>query len=121
MGRRNPGLRFMPGKFVFPGGSIDPQDRRMPAFGALADRVEAALAARVVGASRGRALAMAAIREAYEETGLLLGTREHGAPEGVADGPWAAFRDHGVLPALEEMHFIARALTPPRRSSHVCR
>lgn len=115
MGRRNPSLRFMPGKFVFPGGSIDPQDRRMPAFGTLADRVEAALAARVVGPSRGRALAMAAIREAYEETGLLLGTRAHGPPEGVVDGPWAAFRDHGVLPALEEMHFIARAITPPRR------
>lgn len=117
MGRRNPVLRFMPGKFVFPGGSIDPGDRRMPAFGVLADRVEAALAARVPRPSpmRGRALAMAAIREAYEEAGLLLGTREHGPPAGRPHGSWAAFREGGVLPALGDMHFVARAITPPGR------
>ena len=30
MGKRHHGLKFMAGKFVFPGGRIEPDDRRMP-------------------------------------------------------------------------------------------
>lgn len=117
MGRRNQRLAFMPGKFVFPGGRIERWDRHMPVSGALSSRAEAALSAQVVRPPHhlGRALALAAIRETYEETGLLLGTRDYGAPEDVPDGPWAAFRDEGVLPDLEAMHLIARAITPPSR------
>ena len=117
MGRRHPGHAFMPGKFVFPGGRIDAGDRRMVAVGALHPRTEAALNARVRRHSveRGRALALAAIRETFEETGLLLGTKEYGGPERVPDGPWSAFRKHGVLPDLEAVHFVARAITPPGR------
>lgn len=116
MGRRHAGHAFMPGKFVFPGGRIDRGDRTMPATGALDPRVEAALAARVVrpSARRGRALALAAIRETYEETGLLLGARQ-AAPAPVPDGSWAAFRDYGVTPDLSALRFIGRAITPPGR------
>lgn len=117
MGRRHPGHKFMPGKFVFPGGRIEADDRRMTVAGALHPRVEGRLMARVQRPSlqRARALALAAIRETYEETGLLLGTREHGAPGVPAPGPWAAFAEAGVFPDLEALHFVARAITPPRR------
>jgi 8-oxo-dGTP pyrophosphatase MutT (NUDIX family) len=117
MGRRHPGHVFMPGMFVFPGGRIEAGDRRMVAAGALPTRAEAALNARVSRASaeRGRALALAAIRETFEETGLLLGTRDYGPPEHVPEGPWSAFREHGVLPDLEALHLVARAITPPGR------
>jgi 8-oxo-dGTP pyrophosphatase MutT (NUDIX family) len=117
MGRRHPGHAFMPGKFVFPGGRIEPGDRRMVAAGILHPRAEIALNARVARASaqRGRALALAAIRETFEETGLLLGTAAYGPPDGVPDGPWGAFREHGVFPDLEAMHVVARAITPPNR------
>jgi 8-oxo-dGTP pyrophosphatase MutT (NUDIX family) len=117
MGRRHPGHKFMPGKFVFPGGRIEADDRRMTVSGALHPRAEACLMARVQRPSlqRARALALAAIRETYEETGLMLGTREHGAPEAPAAGPWAAFAEAGVFPDLEALHFVARAITPPRR------
>ncbi len=117
MGRRNPGLAFMPGKFVFPGGRIEPGDRHMPVTGALSTRDEAALSAQVVRPPHrlGRALALAAIRETYEETGLLLGTRDYGPPEEVPAGTWEAFREAGVLPDLEAVHFVARAITPPKR------
>ena len=116
MGRRNPALAFMPGKFVFPGGRIEPGDRSMPVAGALPDYAEAALARRVVRAPHhlGRSLALAAIRETYEETGLLIGTVAHGPPETVPSG-WEAFRARGVMPDLEALHLIARAITPPRR------
>lgn len=117
MGRRHAGHKFMPDKFVFPGGRLELGDRRMPAYGVLHPRAEAALAARVTRPPRhiGRVLALAAIRETFEETGLLVGSREHGAPDGVPEGPWAAFRDHGVFPDLEALHLVARAITPPRR------
>jgi 8-oxo-dGTP pyrophosphatase MutT (NUDIX family) len=116
MGRRHQGHTFMPGKFVFPGGSIDLGDRTMPTVGALHPRIEAALAARVVRASarRRRALALAAIRETYEETGVLLGVRQS-PPGRVPDGSWTVFRDHGVIPDLSALHFMARAITPPGR------
>ena len=47
MGRRHAQHRFMPGKFVFPGGRVEPEDRRMAAAGALDPHVEEKLNARV--------------------------------------------------------------------------
>ncbi|MBV9906848.1 MAG: NUDIX hydrolase, partial [Hyphomicrobiales bacterium] len=47
MGKRHPGHKFMPGKFVFPGGRVEPEDRRMAATGALDAHVEEKLNARV--------------------------------------------------------------------------
>ncbi|GJD33428.1 8-oxo-dGTP pyrophosphatase MutT (NUDIX family) [Methylobacterium aerolatum] len=116
MGRRSPRLAFMPGKFVFPGGRIELGDRAMPVANALPDYAEAALARRLSRPPHhlGRALALAAIRETYEETGLLLGTAEYGPPETVPAG-WEAFHRHGVLPDLEALHLVARAITPPKR------
>ena len=117
MGKRHAGHTFMPGKFVFPGGRIEPADRRMVATGALHPVVEERLLARVQRPSlqRARALAMAAIRETFEETGLLLGKGGYGIPEGAPLGPWADFAMHEVYPDLEALHFVARAITPPRR------
>ena len=117
MGRRHPGHTFMPGKFVFPGGRIDLGDRSMPAAGALHPRVEAALAARVGRASarRGRALALAAIRETYRGDRPAARRPEQAAPGRVPDGSWTVFRDRGVTPDLGALHFVARAITPPGR------
>ncbi len=117
MGRRNPGLAFMPGKFVFPGGRIEPGDRRMPVAGALPERSESALQAMIAKPPLhlGRALALAALRETYEETGLLVGTTDYGPPEQAPEGSWRAFQAHGVMPDLEALHLVARAITPPGR------
>jgi 8-oxo-dGTP pyrophosphatase MutT (NUDIX family) len=117
MGRRHPGHKFMPGKFVFPGGRIELGDRSMPVAGALHPRAEQALMARVTrpSAQRSRALALAAIRETFEETGFLLGTKEYGPPEDIPEGPWSVFRERGVFPDLEALQVVARAITPPRR------
>ncbi|MBV9078375.1 MAG: NUDIX domain-containing protein [Methylobacteriaceae bacterium] len=117
MGKRHPGHKFMPGKFVFPGGRIEPDDRRMPSADELAEPVSRALSARLVAAAagRGRALALTAIRETYEETGLALGTRVEAMPKGPGERAWKPFFELGVLPALAAMHFVGRAITPPRR------
>jgi 8-oxo-dGTP pyrophosphatase MutT (NUDIX family) len=117
MGRRNGAAKFMPGKFVFPGGRIEPGDRRMAVADNLEPAVLARLMQRVRGASetRARALALAAIRETFEETGLLLGNRTGDKPDRFPAGSWLAYCAHGVLPSLAPLHLIARAITPPRR------
>ncbi len=118
MGKRHARLTFMPGKFVFPGGRLERADHSMSVAGALPGHVETRLMARDSRASavRARAMALAAIRETYEETGLMIGTSEHGAPQSAPAGVWSEFAAHGVFPSLEGFHFIARAITPPRMS-----
>jgi len=116
MGRRHAGHKFMPDKFVFPGGRVEARDRYVPVAGQLDPQVEARLMQRLRRPSRIRArvLAVAAIREAFEETGLLLGTKVASAPK-FPDGCWSAFAEAGVQPSLDELHFVARAITPPGR------
>jgi 8-oxo-dGTP pyrophosphatase MutT (NUDIX family) len=116
LGRRHAGLKFMAGKFVFPGGRVEAADKLMPAATSLDEHAQERLMRRVIRPSpdKARALALAAIRETYEETGLLLGKRVDPMPP-VPDGPWDAFAKAGVLPDLAALHFIVRAITPPRR------
>jgi 8-oxo-dGTP pyrophosphatase MutT (NUDIX family) len=117
MGKRHHGHVFLPSKFVFPGGSVDPADRKMTAGAPLDPRAERKLMLhmRRPSAAKARALALAAIRETFEETGLFLGERRDSAPK-APPGPWAAFAEANIHPDLSTVHFIARAITPPRRS-----
>jgi 8-oxo-dGTP pyrophosphatase MutT (NUDIX family) len=117
MGRRHDGHKFMPGKFVFPGGAVEPGDRRMNVAGPLDAEVEAKLLTRTPRASPGyaRALALAAIRETFEETGLALGLTDRGAPANPPPGAWTRFAATGVFPTLDGLDFLARAITPPGR------
>ena len=117
MGKRHAGHKFMPGKFVFPGGRVDPTDRRMAATGALAQICEDRLMKRAIRSSsaKARALALAAIRETFEETGLLFGSSDLGTPENAPPGSWTDFASHGIFPDLSAVTFVARAITPPRR------
>lgn len=112
MGRRADSHVFMASKWVFPGGRIDPSDFRASFTGDLntdtARRLEMELPPR-----RARALALTAIRETFEETGLIVGQR---APEASVVGPWREYRQAGALPDLSCLNYIARAITPPGRS-----
>lgn len=120
LGRRHHGHQFMPGKFVFPGGRVEPSDRRMSAATPLDPRVAARLMVEVRHPSEGksRGFALAAIREVFEETGLILGTlgaASAGGPNHPPAAEWAKFAASGVAPDLAAVHFIARAITPPGR------
>ncbi|WP_297799495.1 NUDIX domain-containing protein [uncultured Brevundimonas sp.] len=112
MGRRADSHVFMANKWVFPGGRIDPSDFRAGYTGDLnsetARRLEKELPAR-----RARALALTAIRETFEETGLILG---RSAPVASVVGPWREYRQAGALPDLSCLTYIARAITPPGRT-----
>ncbi len=117
LGKRHGGHKFMPGKYVFPGGRVEPCDRMMNVAGALDALVEARLIKRrpAAGQTFARALALAAIRETFEETGLALGTQAFGPPEKAPLGAWSDYAGTGCMPDLQDLHFIARAITPPSR------
>lgn len=114
LGKRSERHAFLPGKFVFPGGRIDRADFAAPMVNPPHPQVEKRLMRGMQRptAARARALAAAAIREAFEETGLLLGKRQ---PNVTANGPWRAFAEAGVAPDFSCLHYVARAITPPGR------
>jgi 8-oxo-dGTP pyrophosphatase MutT (NUDIX family) len=116
LGKRHPSLKFMPGKFVFPGGRLERGDRAMVVAGPLDSRDEARLLKTRINAGPDfpRALALAAIRECFEETGLALGVRDYGGPV-RAPACWRIYGAQDLLPDLQNLHFVARAITPPLR------
>jgi len=113
MGKRAAGHKFMPNKFVFPGGKVDPGDGRLrpphDLHPAVLERLE-----RGCSTTRARALAMAAIRETYEETGLVLGEPDTATLE-TKSPHWQDFLQYGANPRLDTLHLVARAITPPYR------
>ncbi|HEY4343722.1 MAG TPA: NUDIX hydrolase [Parvibaculum sp.] len=118
MGQRHADHKFMPNKFVFPGGRVDPADSRVRPVEELRSDVAKLLLARMRGTpseNRARALAMAAIRETFEETGLAVG-RLIDTPQRSKHKDWGAYFSIGVSPALGALDFVARAITPPYRT-----
>jgi len=99
----------MPNKFVFPGGAVDAEDNVIPLAKPLVQSCHARLLEDNSGPSP-ETLAVAAIRELWEETGLILG-----APEAWRDAPedWSGFAQEGFRPSAEGMYFFFRAITPP--------
>jgi 8-oxo-dGTP pyrophosphatase MutT (NUDIX family) len=113
MGQRGKGAAFMPSKFVFPGGALDREDRDVPAATPLPEATARRLRLRA-DAALAEPLAMAAIRELWEETGLAL-AHPSGARPGALTPDWGSFFDAGHHPAADALEFIFRAITPPGR------
>jgi len=117
MGRRRPDQVFLPDTFVFPGGRVEAADRILARIHALKHRDALHLKIAMRGRAsdlRAAALALAAIRETFEETGLIVGEPGHRDGTGQAGG-WAEFFAHGYRPRLDGLAFFARAVTPPGR------
>jgi 8-oxo-dGTP pyrophosphatase MutT (NUDIX family) len=108
--RRTQDAAFAGGMYVFPGGKLDPVD-----------------------GEGDEAYAIAAIRECYEEAGVLLAANDAGQMvadghpalahrQGVYDGDIdlrALCRDHGLTPAIDDLVWVSHWITPigesPRR------
>ena len=119
MGRRHERHKFMPGLFVFPGGRVDPGDGSIPAAGELDPRIEERIVANLRAKPtkrRARALALAGVRETYEEAGLFLGVEDRERLLGSPHPDWQAFDAHGIVPDLSQLSLVARAITPPGRN-----
>jgi 8-oxo-dGTP pyrophosphatase MutT (NUDIX family) len=116
MGQRGEAARFMPSKFVFPGGAVDPGDRALAPAAPPPEACARRLAHRAEP-GLGRALALAAIRETFEESGLALGAPDPAAAARAAWAPegWRRFLGLGLAPAADRLRFVFRAITPPSR------
>lgn len=116
MGKRHHGHKFMPGKYVFPGGRLDAADRAIKPLDDLGNDCTRRLGQHVVkwSESRGRALALASIRETAEETGLLIGKEDASGVSSKAEA-WSPFVSKKIRPSLSALTFVARAITPPKR------
>jgi 8-oxo-dGTP pyrophosphatase MutT (NUDIX family) len=113
MGKRSAAHRFMPGKFVFPGGRLDASDLRISHDSDLRPEVLTRLALHG-GEAKARGLARAAIRETFEEVGLVLG-RPSPQRRTSRNDVWRHFLSLGVEPDLSSLAYVARAITPPFR------
>jgi 8-oxo-dGTP pyrophosphatase MutT (NUDIX family) len=80
--RRNLAAEFSAGAFVFPGGSVDPEDRGPTAAALCRGRTDAEASAMLGMDSGGLAFWVAALRECFEEAGVLLaGTPDDAHPD----------------------------------------
>lgn len=106
MGQRGASAVFMPSKYVFPGGAVDGADAQVP----LARQLPAEAARLLADRSKvtPQALAVAAIRELWEEAGLALGARDSAVPD------WPNWPT-GLAPDPSALSVIFRAITPPGR------
>jgi 8-oxo-dGTP pyrophosphatase MutT (NUDIX family) len=116
MGQRGAQAAFMPSKYVFPGGAVDPADAdlrfEVPLGTALANGLTR-------NSNTGpETLVAAAIRELWEETGLALGTPGVWSvpPPADKDHDWAGFAARGLVPTAKGLTFLFRAITPPGRT-----
>tara|TARA_B110000438_G_scaffold278639_1_gene302396 strand:- start:67 stop:633 length:567 start_codon:yes stop_codon:yes gene_type:complete len=100
----------MPGVYVFPGGALERGDHAVASALDLRPDVETRLA-RHGGPRRARALAWTAIRETWEETGVMVG--KTGTFEPTRTTPATqAFRDAELIPSPARLDYIVRAVTP---------
>jgi 8-oxo-dGTP pyrophosphatase MutT (NUDIX family) len=102
--RRHGRSGFAAAAWVFPGGVVDPADRSLDP--SCWDGLDLEAAARVVGREPELTLGLfvAAVRETFEEAGLLLARRADGRPVDLRDPGVAAMRE-------------ALAARPPRRGA----
>ena len=97
MGQRASRHRFVPGHYVFPGGRVDRRDFGAEVRAPLRQEVHEKLCASC-SPRLAHALAVAAVRETWEETGLALGE--------VSGGELRA--------SLGALDYVLRAITPPQ-------
>lgn len=124
--RRHQASRVLGGAFVFPGGKLDPEDQSAAALARLSESPQALhqrLAEPALSPQRAAGLFMAALREVFEECGVLLGTdpAQHQATgtwsERLADRPWAlALADNGLSLHTSALCPWSRWVTPRQPS-----
>ncbi len=110
MGRRSRRAAFVPNFFVFPGGRLDPDDYTIAPATPLDQSAVKRMGVRS-NTVLATALAVAAVRETFEETGLLLGGK--GDIGTAANDTWAPWQAASLAPRLDRLVYFGRAITSP--------
>jgi 8-oxo-dGTP pyrophosphatase MutT (NUDIX family) len=103
LGQRPLSMRFMPGKYVFPGGLPRRSDGQVAYRGDVPTAPHCGCTPKAL-----RTLALAAIRETYEEVGLRVSAPGPSTPP----KGWRAFCAAGQVPDLSPLRYLGRAITP---------
>jgi 8-oxo-dGTP pyrophosphatase MutT (NUDIX family) len=129
--RRNLESAWNGGVFVFPGGAVDPEDRDDDLVARCLARDDDEASRRIGHARGGLGYWIAAIREAFEEAGVLLARHADGRPLDPTDATWArlteardalnagdlAFRtiieDEALVLDTGALHLFSHWVTPP--------
>lgn len=111
-GRRHEKHAFMPNRYVFPGGRVDPHDNQVHVASTLNDHDTTLIQSCLIGRYaklHAQTPALCAVREAFEETGHLIAIP---APFAAPYPQWHAFVEHQCAPNLSALRVLARAITP---------
>jgi|TARA_B110000211_G_scaffold30456_1_gene30960 8-oxo-dGTP pyrophosphatase MutT (NUDIX family) len=114
MGQRGKNASFMPNKFVFPGGALDPGDSEIDFNGDIPTKCIEKLRLKA-DPSLAIPLIAAGIRELWEETGLILGSKSKTKMDSIPKN-WKDFFALGYQPSADNIEFVFRAITPPGRT-----
>ena len=114
MGQRGKNASFMPNKFVFPGGALDPGDSEIDFNGDIPTKCIEKLRLKA-DPSLAKPLIAAGIRELWEETGLILGSKSKTKMDSIPKN-WKNFFALGYQPSADNIEFVFRAITPPGRT-----
>ena len=114
MGQRGKNASFMPNKFVFPGGALDPGDSEIDFNGDIPTKCIEKLRLKA-DPSLAEPLIAAGIRELWEETGLILGYKSKTKMDSIPKN-WKDFFALGYQPSADNIEFVFRAITPPGRT-----
>jgi len=117
VGQRGRNAVFMPNRFVFPGGSVDRNSDLIDLAGLPAATCRRRLRAHTDIANINQ-LVCAAVRELFEETGIVLCDQFEGGPSATTDwpAPWKDMVADGSRPSGRRLYFFFRAITPPGRT-----
>ena len=129
MMKRNMQSAFVPGRYLFPGGHVDPADGFADIYSRCTGLDDATASKRLGIESGGLAYWVAAIRECFEESGLLLAHGENGRPipheralelakhrKAVADNELAfdaLLRNEGFTLEVDALVYFSHWITPP--------
>lgn len=135
--RRNLKSDFVGGAYVFPGGAVDPEDGFADVEDLCIGRTDASASALLDLPAGGLAFWVAAIRESFEEAGLLLAVDEAHEPvrfdDDATNERFLVHRDHvdsshrslleicreeRIRLVTDQIHYFSRWITPlgaPRR------
>ena len=111
MGLRNKNLSFMPGLFVFPGGRLEDDDIQINIEDSLLQR-DLDLLTQESNRDIASGLPLAAIRETFEETGILIGERRNLSCQNITSPSWSKFLEFDYAPCPSKLKYCARAITP---------
>ena len=129
--KRGAGARFMPGAYVFAGGTVDPGDASPEAYALSHDLSDEHASAQLKVPQHGLSYFVAAVREALEECGLLMAYDADGSLVDLTlwqEAQLHALRNqvnrqhlrlpqlcsaHGWRLALGRLYYFAHWITPP--------